>query len=128
VGFWLWARAAEAQRQAEAEKRAAEEARQVKVAYYANVSKRWGVMQGVGKVTAEQAKHRQVTYKFYSRAGRVEKVQAINGNGILTAEHGVTAYLEVRVSRKEKVLTFRVPSGPPGYELRLETRKAAKGS
>ena len=82
VGIWLWQRDAAAKKKEEDRIQAEKEAHQVKVEYYANIVKRWGVPEGIGPVTEEQAKHREVTYRFYRRDGKVEKVEAINGHGV----------------------------------------------
>ena len=54
----------------------------MKVEYYANIVKRWGVPEGIGPLTEEQRKHRAVTYRFYRRDGKVEKMEAVNGHGV----------------------------------------------
>ncbi|HVS34820.1 MAG TPA: protein kinase [Gemmataceae bacterium] len=82
VGAWLWQRDAASRRQEEERKRAEQEAHQVKVEYYANFVKRRGVPEGIGPVTEEQSKHREVTYRFYRRDGKVEKMDAVNGHGV----------------------------------------------
>jgi hypothetical protein len=65
----------------------------VKVEYYANFVKRWGVPEGIGRVSEAQARHRHLTYKFYRRGGRVERVEAVNGLGALTTGSGMGAAL-----------------------------------
>jgi len=66
----------------------------VKVAYFRNAVKRWGVKEGVGQLSEEDARHAAVSYKFYRRAGRVEKVEVVNGSGSLTRGTYLGAYLE----------------------------------
>jgi tRNA A-37 threonylcarbamoyl transferase component Bud32 len=66
----------------------------LKVEYYANVTKRWGVLEGVGPVTADQAGRCTLTYRFYRRAGRVEKVERVNGLGVPAPTPGTTARLD----------------------------------
>ncbi|MDU9051132.1 MAG: AAA-like domain-containing protein [Candidatus Electrothrix sp. Rat3] len=67
--------------------------------YYNTYAKRFGVMVGVGELTEEQVRHRQISYRFYQK-GRwtdpvesVYKVEAINSSKELTTEHGVGTYL-----------------------------------
>ncbi|HZT82975.1 MAG TPA: protein kinase, partial [Gemmataceae bacterium] len=63
------------------------------VEHYANVTRRWGVLEGVGRLSDEQARHRQVSYRFYRRGGRVEQVVVVNGQGQPTTWHGPLAFL-----------------------------------
>ncbi len=53
----------------------------VKVEYYANTVRRWGVPEGIGRLTEEQVRHRGLSHKLTRRAGRVESVEAVNGFG-----------------------------------------------
>ena len=57
--------------------------------YYANMTKRWGVPEGVGEVSAGEAEHRQWTLRFHRRGrlGPVTLVEAVNGTGELTPLH-----------------------------------------
>jgi tRNA A-37 threonylcarbamoyl transferase component Bud32 len=65
----------------------------VKVEYYADSVKRWGIPEGLGRVSEAEARHRHVTYRFYRRGGRVERVEAVNGLGALTTGSGMGAAL-----------------------------------
>jgi hypothetical protein len=67
-----------------------------RIEYYRNFEKRWGVPVGVGGLRAEQVKHRRYTLKFHRRAGRVERVDVVNGHGQLTARHPVGTYFGSR--------------------------------
>lgn len=49
--------------------------------YYATFAKRHGVYVGVGKLTEEQVRQRTYSYKFCVRAGRVERVDIVDGEG-----------------------------------------------
>jgi YD repeat-containing protein len=69
----------------------------VKVEYYANLVKRWGVPEGIGGVGEAEARHRQITYKLYRRGGRVERVDAVNGLGFFTGEHEFTPPMSDRL-------------------------------
>jgi YD repeat-containing protein len=68
--------------------------RRLKVGYYAGLRDRRGVWEGVGRLSEDQARHRRVSYKFFRRAGRVEKVEVVNGFGALTPFHSVKGYLD----------------------------------
>src|SRR5262249_9742720 len=83
VGFWL-------SRQVED----TDEANQVKVAYFNGFIRRWRVPEGVGPLSDAQVSRRDVSYKFYSRGGRVEKVEAVTRHGRLTTVHAVATYLD----------------------------------
>jgi hypothetical protein len=65
----------------------------VKIEYYTHLTSRWGVREGVGRLTEEEASHRQASYKFYRRGGRVERVDAVNGLGELTGWHRIQSAL-----------------------------------
>jgi YD repeat-containing protein len=68
----------------------------VKVEYYAQMLRRWGAMEGIGRLDEEQVRHRHFSYKFYRRGGRVEKIDIVNGQGFLTARSSQRAYLGER--------------------------------
>jgi predicted Ser/Thr protein kinase len=53
------------------------------IEYYANVIKRWGLPEGVGRLTDEQVRHRNVTLVFikHGRWGVVQEVRAVNARG-----------------------------------------------
>jgi tRNA A-37 threonylcarbamoyl transferase component Bud32 len=65
----------------------------VKVEYYAHFTSRWGVLEGLERLTEDQAAHRQASYKFYRRGGLVERVDAVNGRGELTGWHNMRRVL-----------------------------------
>jgi serine/threonine protein kinase len=82
----------------------------VKVTYYVNVVTRRGVFEGVEPIGESQARHRQTSYKFYRRAGRVERVDTVNGHGQPTTFHDIEAFLsrdESSVSKRECRYDFR---------------------
>ncbi len=67
------------------------------VTYYNTYAKRYGIMEGVGKLTPEQVRRRAVSYKFI-RKGRhhpVWKVQAVNSSGQLTSRHELGTYFHI---------------------------------
>jgi len=49
--------------------------------YYADYVERWGVPEGIGKLTLEQARRRSETWKFESSRQRVDRVCRVNGSG-----------------------------------------------
>jgi hypothetical protein len=57
----------------------------VKVQHYAGVANRFGVKEGVGPLSAAEARRRGVSYRVYRRGGLVERVDVVNGLGELTA-------------------------------------------
>ncbi|MCI5223994.1 MAG: hypothetical protein D3924_15320, partial [Candidatus Electrothrix sp. AR4] len=69
------------------------------VRYYNTYAKRFGVMVGVGELTGEQVRRRQVSYRFTQKGRRTEavdavyKVEAVNSSGKLTSKHNVREYL-----------------------------------
>lgn len=65
----------------------------LKTAHYVTFTRRWGAWEGVGPLTDEQAKHREVSLRFFSRGGQVEKVEAINGQGERTTHHQIGSIL-----------------------------------
>ncbi len=67
-----------------------------RIEYYRDFEKRWGIPVGIGRLTAEQAHHRQYTLQFHRRAGRVERVDVVNGHGQLTTRHPVDTYIGSR--------------------------------
>jgi hypothetical protein len=75
----------------------------VHVAYYANFGKRWGAYEGIGLLTDEQVQNRLYSYKFYTRAGRVERMDAVDHQGRLTNEHPVIQYMDTLESAKPTV-------------------------
>jgi YD repeat-containing protein len=99
--LWHWNREHEnelelqAVLQRERDKQEAEEAaRQLKVDYFAQVVKRWGVLQGFGRIPESRVARRAYTYKVYHKGNRVEKVEVMNGSGTLAPSHPLTAHLE----------------------------------
>jgi hypothetical protein len=52
--------------------------------YYNSYAKRWGVLEGVGRVRAEDAAHRSRTLRFVrkGRLGPIIRVDAIDGSGV----------------------------------------------
>jgi serine/threonine-protein kinase len=66
-----------------------------KVVYYPRFVNRRLNMEGVGPpLSAEQVRHRSLTYKFSMRGGLVQKVEVVNGQGELTTRHTATPFID----------------------------------
>jgi hypothetical protein len=87
-----------------------------KVEYYATYTNRWGVPEGVDRVSEEEARHRNVTWKFTRNGGRVEKIEAVNGSGFPTAEHSPSAWLH-RLEEEVRECSFEYPRNDRGEVL-----------
>lgn len=63
-------------------------------AYYNNFVKVWGEPRGIGPLTAEQVKHRAMSYKITRRGrfGTVVRMQAVNAEGQLTVGNMATGF------------------------------------
>ncbi|MGH9891017.1 MAG: toll/interleukin-1 receptor domain-containing protein [bacterium] len=53
------------------------------IEYYANVMKRWGLPEGIGRLTDEEVRHRAVSLAFHKRGrwGVVHEIRAVNSRG-----------------------------------------------
>ena len=69
--------------------------RQEIVTYYNNWAKRNGLPEGVGELTAEQVKHRAVSFKMvrYGSINPVTQMLAVDSHGDPTPKNGVKSYL-----------------------------------
>jgi hypothetical protein len=80
------------------------ELNEVSIEHYANMVKRWGVFEGVGLPLSDQeVAHRQNSIRFHRKAGRVEKVQIIDGQGQLTGNYDIRQPTEL--SRQDSIGT-----------------------
>lgn len=73
------------------------------IAYYNSHTKRFGIMEGIGKLTVEQAQNRAVSYKFFrqSRKNPVYKVQAVKGTSELVSDtSGVKTIQKVQAVKR----------------------------
>jgi YD repeat-containing protein len=52
-----------------------------KVEYFADYTKRWGAMEGVCPLSAQEVRRRNRSYRITHRGGRVEKFEMVNGQG-----------------------------------------------
>jgi serine/threonine protein kinase len=77
LGFWYW-----------------DAYYRVKIEYYRRIAKRWGALEGVQPLSEAEVRRRYFSYKFYRRAGRVEKVEVVNGQGLPTTRHNVFAFID----------------------------------
>lgn len=64
------------------------------VEYYGGVIRRWGVPEGVYRLSPEQVKRREVSFRIQRRGTCVEKVEAVDRTGRATNRHSFIAYLE----------------------------------
>ena len=69
--------------------------RQEIVKYYNTWTKRFGLPVGIGELSADQVRHRSVSFKLirYGSANPVTRMIAVDGHGNLTGRHGVGTYL-----------------------------------
>jgi hypothetical protein len=65
------------------------------VTHYKNMVKRYGIPEGVGKLSTAQASHRAASLEFVTkgRYGPLLRVRAVDGSGALTPQHRVGTYL-----------------------------------
>jgi hypothetical protein len=103
----------------------------VKVEYFANLVTRFGVKEGVGRLSKKEAQGRTVSYKVYRRGGRVIQVDAVNGHGELTGAHDVVTTLEREEGGADnpagKACRFRYERAQKG-ELRKEVAEDRNGN
>lgn len=64
-----------------------------KVEYFANFTKEFGAPRGIGRLSEGESHHRFVTWKLARRGRQVESLEAVNGRGWPSVEHGVTAFI-----------------------------------
>jgi hypothetical protein len=74
-----------------------------RIEYYSGVIRRWGSPEGVYRLSSDQIRRRELSFRFYRTGNRVEKVEAVDRHGRLTNRHSFTAYLE----RGDGDLAFR---------------------
>jgi tRNA A-37 threonylcarbamoyl transferase component Bud32 len=116
VGGWLWQR--------EARRRLAEEeAAKPRVEFYTGAARRWGVLEGVGRLDESQARRRYLSHKIYRRSGRVEKVEIVTGRGELSGTE-IHSHLAIRHGRSAYIEDVREPASEPEcrYEYRYDDR------
>ncbi len=63
------------------------------VEYYRTQSIHWGVPRGIGLLNRDAARQRHRTLKFYRRAGRVVKVEVVNGHDLPAPQRSFGAFL-----------------------------------
>lgn len=71
-----------------------------KVSYYKDYAEQWGVPVGIGKINMTAVHHREQSYQFKTKAGKVISLALVNSVGKLTThadiEHKVTRYSWVK--------------------------------
>jgi hypothetical protein len=85
AGYWVWQHLAG--QHPEEPGRAAQPRRPARTEYYAHQVNHRGVTIGIDPVTAEQARRRNLTYRFSLRGDRVERIDVVTGYGRLTGRH-----------------------------------------
>ncbi len=85
--------------------------RRVTVESFAGLTNRRGVWEGIARISDRHARHRPYSYRVYRRAGRVERVEVVNGSGAPTASHPFVPYLDElaasRHGRTDSTYEFR---------------------
>ena len=54
-----------------------------KISYYADFVDKWGVPTGIIPLTEEQVAHRQGSYRFVSKQGKIRRVEHVNSHGLI---------------------------------------------
>ena len=71
-----------------------------KVTYYKDYALKWGVPVGIGKISYGTVQHRELSYRFETKAGKVLSIASVNAQGRLTShhdtEHTATRYAWVK--------------------------------
>jgi serine/threonine protein kinase len=88
------------------------DAQRPKVEYYNQLVMRRGTPEGVGRVSDKEMRHRNLTWKFTRRGGRVEKVEAVNGSGHPTTEHRHGAFI-AREDEPRRECVYEYPRDEP---------------
>jgi serine/threonine protein kinase len=79
--------------------------------YYAAVGRKWGILDGIHRLTEAEAQRRQRSFRFTLREGLVEKVEAVDWRGRPTTNHNVRTYLDLLPAFSADRLN---PGGGPG--------------
>ncbi|HEV3164920.1 MAG TPA: serine/threonine-protein kinase, partial [Isosphaeraceae bacterium] len=66
----------------------------VTVAYYNKQANAFGIPHGIGRLSASQVRHRSASLKFYYRAGRVQRVDVVDGQDRPTATKALKMYFD----------------------------------
>src|SRR5579884_459848 len=95
----------------------------IQVEYYAGAARRWGALQGVGRIDESQARRRYLSYKVYRHAGRAERVEIVTGRGELSGTE-IFSHLAIRHGRSAYIEDVREPAAEPEcrYEYRYNDR------
>jgi len=67
---------------------------ETETAYFAAVGRRWGALEGLRRLSPEEAARRQRSFRFTLRGGLVERVDAVDWRGRPTTNHTVRTYLD----------------------------------
>jgi YD repeat-containing protein len=63
------------------------------VEYYADFTTRWGAPEGIGRLTEDETRRRNRSWRLLRHGGQVEQVEAVNGTGHPSAEPSLAAFL-----------------------------------
>lgn len=81
-----------------------------RVEFYSNVTKRWGLPVGIGPLSAEQVRHRNISLAFvkhHGRRGPVDEIRMVNSEGAYPPE---LSYLPSEsLTRLNPILSLREP-------------------
>ena len=59
----------------------------VKTRYYKDYVEQWGIPQGIGRVSKGAMAHREQTYRFEYRKGKLRRMTLVNSNGSIVSHH-----------------------------------------
>lgn len=118
IGSWIWNRELANRNREEARRLAEIAGKELRVEHYANFVKRWGIPEGIGLLTLEQARRRTLNYRFSRRGGKVEQVEVVNGYGHLTTQDTGSMY----VDRLDSLADLS-----PGQACRYQYRRNEQG-
>jgi hypothetical protein len=125
-GYWLWHQLDDARRREEERAWAEAEAQAVTTEYFANVIYRWREFEGIGPVSEEEARRRNVTYRLRRRGGKVEQVDVLNGHLLPASSQGIAAYLDRAEPGAERhECSYQVKRGADGKPLEEVARDQA---
>jgi len=97
----------------------------LKVEYYNQLAWRWGLPEGIGRLSEAEARHRSLTWKLSRRGNRVEKIEAVNGLGFPTTEHSQGALI-ARADETRRECSFEYRRNEQGEVIKEIARDRAE--
>lgn len=82
----------------------------VKVSYYKDYVEQWGIPKGIGKLTKDEVKHREASYRFECSKQKLRRMSLVNSYGNIT-EHHDSEHME----RPSDMLIFYNDNGDISY-------------